>query len=182
MKLECLFTSPDYASIFEPKCSHCMNWSFDAKHSLLHSLPPEGFPPDEVPSTGKLPPLVLDYECLLAAARKCHDEIVSGKWMTKEGEAFLSYHCFKTDIISNIIENAMNCQLYTYLSNHREGSERAFMAIARDKADNPQLYERYSLPVSWYSWDPLDIFHDTPVGSTLYLHSTVPSHYLGTGL
>ena len=164
-RLVCLFTETgDHGNEFDTSCMNCTNWSFDAMNTLLHSTPPGEFPAEEVPETGKLPPLVLQYNILLSVAKKTFNNVKAGRWSTKQADAYLSYHCLKSDLAENIINHAMNCNLLSFLEQSDDPQdEEALSAIRVEKELKPNLYEIPKLPTFWLGTDPLNQFHDTPM-------------------
>ena len=112
-RLEKVFNSHDFSTSFLFECSaeHCTNWIMKKCLLILHSTPDSAFPTDQIPPSGKLPPIQLTFLILRKAAELCHAKISDGSWSQSSGESYLSYHCIKTDISEGIIENAMNIKM-----------------------------------------------------------------------
>jgi len=170
-KINCFFQKYDLdRSLQKPTltCTECTNWSFDPLHIILHTSPPKNFPIDQVPCTGKLPPLILTKENIKTAIVLSYNNLKIGVWTKSNVTTYLSYLCIKTSVIEQIIYRGHNAYLLHILNDRKiQNTEQLSFEdkfLLDDHKNNSHLYD--NIPFSCIieeSMDDIDTYPDSPM-------------------
>ena len=151
------------------KCQVCTSWEFDNKNFLLHSKAPNNFPKDMIPSSGKLPPLVLDKQSIKNAIELTFEKLRKRHWSKTNAKAYLNYFCVKHSIIDVIIERSHNASMLDIVmsvdgSNETTSQTNEKMFLEEDQKMNPHLYKNIPLLcIMETSMDDIDTYPDSPM-------------------
>ena len=135
-----------------PQCSECVNWDTSAKSGLLDFDPPQDYPQDLIPLSGKLSPKRISYDMMMAAVQTAHNEIVSSRWGIATMRAFLRVQGLNEEAVSSIKECDASCEKYLKAQSDAEGDETfpALVAIEVDPLRNPKLDAMWEFPATWH--------------------------------
>jgi len=151
-------------------CTECVNWDLSCESCLLDYSPPTGYPPEMIPTSGKLRPLRLDYKVMKEAVTMAHNELVSGNWSIENAKVYLRVHGINSEAVSAITECANNCQTYNELKSNAEHDPEAFHVIQTEFDENPELFTQWQFPAFWER------------GVDLHQHIDVAMHLLFLGV
>jgi hypothetical protein len=163
----------DYISAYQPpECQVCLSWLQDPSLRQDVSYPaPADYPSSELDDSRQLFPFRLTFEKLIDASLKAIENIRSGAWTAKQGEAYLDVHCIIKDTKQDIIERA-SIQRQLSVNHGLSAEERDAL---RQKVDNQLLLD----PTFLDDWQPPAIWNRN---ATLAQHLDAPMHLIFHGI
>jgi hypothetical protein len=133
------------------QCGQCVNWDTDVNNGLLDFSPPEHYPVEQVPTSGKLSPKRLTYDVMMAAVERAHSGVVSRGWSFNNMKSYLRVHGLNAEAISAISECAMKCRSYKSLLDAAEGGVVGpeLAAMEEEREQRPELFRMWKFPSLW---------------------------------
>ena len=154
------------------QCRDCVNWDTDVDSGLLDFPPPDHYPVQHIPPSGKLSPKRLTYEIMKNAVEAAHDGVVFNGWSFNNMKSYLRVHGLNAEAIASISECATKCKLYNSLVEAADGGAPGpeLIALQQERDQKPELFERWKFPSLWVR------------GVHLYQHIDVAMHLLFLGV
>lgn len=149
-------------------CEVCTSWEFDEQNVLLHSEAPKNFPNDMIPSSGKLPPMVLNKQIIKTAIELTFQRLRKRHWTKSNAKAYLNYFCIKHSIIDLVINRSDNAYMLDFVtadeSNKTSNVLEEKKFLEEDQKINPHLYENIPLScIMDVSMDDINAYTDSPM-------------------
>ena len=155
-----------------PQCATCLSWLHDLSLFPDVSYPaPSDYPPSELEDTGLIHPFRLTFDNLINAGYKAFENMCSGAWTAKQGEAYLDVHCIIKDTKQDIITRA---SLHRQSSTNSGASEEVRAAF-QEKLDELRLLN----PDVLDAWEPPAIWRRN---ASLVQHLDAPMHLIFHGI
>jgi len=141
----------DAQSFGASKCSDCVCWDTEASSGLLDFEPPDNYPQDHIPSSGKLSPRRITYDWMMAAVMTAHNGVVSGGWKIATMRAYLRVHGLNEEAVSSIKDCALACKKYSQIK-ALAGNDKTnppLVLIEKEKLKHPHLFKMWAFPSTW---------------------------------
>ena len=160
------------------QCDICSCWANSLPSKHLRFPPPKGYPVDKIADDGLIPAIRLSFPILRQVVDEVHEKVKTNKWTDKEAIAYLRVNCLSSKATGEIVARAKNCSLLEHLLQTTAGNVLSdeYLAISEEKANYPELYQRWPFPSLWDDSIPLERYGDVPmhllflgVGKTLVL-------------
>ena len=133
------------------QCTYCVSWDTDASSGLLDFEPPDNYPQDHIPSSGKLSPKRITYEWMMAAVTTAHNGVVSNGWKIATMRAYLRVHGLNEEAVSSIKDCAIACKKISQIKALARDDQRnpSLVLIEKEKRKHPHLFKLWAFPSTW---------------------------------
>ena len=144
-------------------CPNCIAWEMDYDTGRMDFLPPDNYPEEMIPHTGRLRPFIISYDTLKEAVILTHDKLVKEEWSYKNCEGYLRVNGLSTDSIKQVLENALSELTYELTVRDKDTNPENFDIMQKEKNNHPDCFYRWKFPAVWTRSYSLDQFIDVPM-------------------
>ena len=143
-----LCSTPDGQPVHIDGCEVCTCWEI-SNNDLLSYPPPEHYPPEMVPPSGKIHPYRMSFDTLSSAVELAHNHLVSAQWSTQSARSYLRASCLSSNAIEFIILHAHNARSFFLLEKHKADQPTAYKSILEERALSPRQFQQWPSPSWW---------------------------------
>ena len=158
----------------------------DLSNTMLHYEPNDKFSQDTLPEQNLLTSFQITHQSLTESCNLAYQKYLSADWNKANVEEYLSYHCVRTYIISDIISNANRSRSISIILGNIDRSDtksiRELLQACKNEDENvlisyflesPGDFKMPILPYIWTTNMKIQIFHDAAMHLLSGLTKTV---------
>ena len=186
-RIQAAYNTGEYSTeLLKCKKKKCTNWSMDPSNTMLHYEPNDKFPKDILPEHNLLTPFQITHQSLTESCNLAYQKYLIADWNKSNVEEYLSYHCVRTYIISDIISNANRSKSISIILGNIDRSDTQsiteLLQACKNEDENvlisyflesPDDFKMPILPYIWTTNMKIQIFHDAPMHLLSGLTKTV---------
>lgn len=155
-------------------CVKCTAWMINPVNNLLaykvEQKDTKNFPKEAYDfSNNTISPKRIQFKEMYVATRVVLSNLTAVNWegetwTSQQCKTFLKYTGYNTKAVADIIQRCNNIRNFNEIqSNHTKYNPEPLAAIMKEKDDNPEKYEPFSAPSSWYHFNDTSVFVDVPM-------------------